>query len=48
MDVAMHSYWAEPETEDEIGEAELEHTMLSLLAQLRDMSFPIADLGPSL
>jgi len=47
MDVAMHSYWAEPETEGEIGEAELEPTMLSLLAQLRDMSFPIPDLGPS-
>jgi len=43
----MHSYWAEPETEGEIGEAELEPTMLSLLAQLRDMSFPIPDLGPS-
>lgn len=45
MDVALHSFWTEPETEGEIDETQLREEMLSLVAQLRAMGFPVPDPG---
>jgi hypothetical protein len=43
MDVAVHSFWPEPESEGEIGEADLRTELGDLIEHLRTMGFPLTE-----
>jgi hypothetical protein len=43
VDVAPHSFWPEPESEGEMGEAELRTELGALSERLRTMGFPLTE-----
>ena len=43
MDVALHSFWPKPESEGEIGEAELRTELGAFIEHLRTMGFPLIE-----